>query len=447
MMVQPTAHDARLLLIGRPGGELRSAAELARASGAQVAQADNVDAALDLARRQGGDLAMVDVDLDIASFITALRRERIAMPVLACGIDASAERAVAAIRAGARDYVPLPPDRDLIAAAITSVTTRSVPVIGRDAAFRRALDYAGAMARGQAPLLVRGAAGTGKELIARTIHQASGRTGPFVSVECEGVEAEELESELFGHVANAFDGAVAERLGKLAEAARGTLYLREVTRLPPALQARLAETLSTARVRAMGADSSAPLTARLIAGSRIDLRQAVKDGHFRADLSHRLALAEIVLPPLRDRMGDMEALARYFAQAASQENALSPREPDAAALALLARHDWPENVRELEAVMHRAVLLSPGQTVSPAALVLADGRQMGAACAIPRAAEEAVGMDAMVGRTVGDVERDLILRTLDHCGGNRTSASSILGISVRTMRNKLREFAQAGYAI
>jgi two-component system, NtrC family, response regulator HydG len=451
-MMQPaTPHNARLLLAGKPGGELRLAAEMARQSGAHVTQADNIEAAIVLARSAGGDLAMVDVELDIARFIEALRAERIALPVIACGIEASAERAVAAIRAGARDYVPLPPDKDLIAAAITSVTLRSVTMLGDHPSFRKALNYATAMARANAAILVRGPSGSGKELMARNIHAASGRSGPFITVECEGVSAEVLESELFGHVAGAFSGAVADRSGRMEEAAGGTLFLREIAALSPALQARLAEALVYGSFTRQGSEERIALSARLIAASRSDLRALVVQGHFRADLMHRLGLVEILLPSLAERGEDMTLLARHFAVTSAQDNGVPQRALSDAALALLHRYDWPENIRELEAVIHRAVLLSDGGVIGPASLVLADGVQMGMACTHKADATPAAGgqaaLSSLVGRTVDDVERELILRTLGHCGGNRTTASSILGISVRTMRNKLREFSQAGFPV
>lgn len=443
-----TPHHARLLLAGKPGSELRLAADMARQSGAQVMQAGTIDDALAIARTSGGDLAMIDVDLDIARFIAALRSERIAMPVIACGISASAERAVAAIHAGARDYVPLPPDRDLIAAAIMSVTLRTVDMLGESPAFRKAVTYATAMARGQAPIYVRGPVGAGKELIARNIHKASQRKGPFIPVECEGVTDDILESELFGHEAGSFEGAVAARIGRLEEAAGGTLFLREIGALSPHLQARLAETLVSGQVRRMGSDQGTALSARIVAGSRVDLRALVAKNQFRADLQNRLALVEVVLPALKDRGDDIALLARHFAVTCARDNGLRPCDVLDAAIALLRRHDWPDNVRELEAVMHRAVLLSDGEAIAPPMLVLADGMQMSTACATrhvpPHNGEPVV---ALVGKTMEEVERELILRTLGHCGGNRTTASSILGISVRTMRNKLREFAQAGFPL
>ena len=341
----------------------------------------------------------------------------------------------------------MPPDRDLIAAAITSVTLRVVELVGEHPAFRNAINYARAMARANAAILIRGPSGAGKELTARTIHQASGRTGPFITVECEGVTPDITESELFGHAAGAFPGAPAPRTGRLEEAARGTLYLRQIGALSPALQARLAETLTNGKFTPMGSEENVPCSARILAGSSVELRRMVAQGTFRADLMHRLGLVEVALPPLASRGEDIALLAGHFASQHAQENGLPLRTLDPSALALLRRYEWPENVRELDALVHRAVLLAPGNTISPAMLVLSDGTQMGRAQSSSPVATANTPVGALVGRSVGDVERELILKTLGHCGGNRTNASSILGISVRTMRNKLREFAQAGFQV
>lgn len=436
----------RLVLAGEEGGALARAADMARASGADVTHDTSVEAALAHVRAQGGDLAMIDVRLDIARFIATLRAERIALPVIACGIAAPAEQAVAAIRAGARDYVPLPPDRDLIAAALLSVARHYQPMPGEAPAFRRAVDYAQAMARSTAAIWLFGEAGTGKSLLAHHIHHRSGRTGPFVTVDCAATDPDWLAGELFGRSAGAFPA----RAGRLAEAARGTLLLRAIEALPPDLQGALAEALATRSIRPPETPEApaVPLTARLIATSRADLRALAFQGRFRADLMHRLGLIQIGLPPLRERGADIARLAAHFAARIARDNGLPPPVLAEATLARLNAHDWPGNIAELEQVIHRAVLLAPGPEVPPAALVRADGSPLGAAPEANGASTPAAPpVEALVGRSVAEVERDLILRTLRHCDGNRTGASAILGISVRTMRNKLREFAEAGYTI
>lgn len=427
----------KILLIGGMAGEFRLAANMARDLGAEVHLASSFEEALDELRHQGGDLVMVEVTLDVAELIARLRSERIAVPVLACGVDAPADRAVAAVRAGAYDYVPLPPQRDLIAAVILSIGERRTHMIGEDALLKRAVDYALAFAGSNVPVLFAGESGTGKEMLARLVHDASDRPGRFVAAECLGVAAEVLESELFGHRAGAFPGAVAPRAGRLAEAADGTLLLRNVDALPAMCQARLLAAL----------DDRSGGSARIMATTSFDLKQRVAEGSFRADLQSRLGLVVVDLPALRARPGDIDRLAVWFATQLAQENGLPERLFAPESLTLLRGYDWPGNVRELENVIHRAVLLARGDMIAPEDIVLDDGTRIApSALAVP-AGDGQISIDGLVGRSMADVERELILQTLERCGGNRTSASTILGISVRTMRNKLRSFMEAGYPV
>ncbi|WP_408078432.1 sigma-54-dependent transcriptional regulator [Sphingomonas plantiphila] len=419
------------MIVGSRTGAFGEAAQMARDLGAEVTLAESPATALDQLRETGAGLVMIDVDTDVPEFMKTLQIERFAVPVLACGIDASADRAVAAVRAGARDYIPLPPDRDLIAAAITQLAqVDTSDLIGDDPAFRSALDFARAMAPAHAPILITGERGTGKERVAHTAHAASGRHG-FVTVECAGVAANVLESELFGHTAGAFDGARAARRGAFATARGGTLFLRDIDRLPAPLQLRVLEAMS---------EADAP---NVIASSTRRLSLFVEAGEFRSDLLARFALATVALPPLRQRGGDIPLLATAFAMRfAAMQGQPSPL-IDPAAERLLVTYEWPGNVAELQEAMHRAVLLSPDGYIGPDAIVLADGSRITA----PAPAAGRPVISSLVGQTVEEVERALILETLERCQGNRTSASQILGISVRTMRNKLKAFVEAGIPV
>lgn len=435
----------RLLLVGPAETEFRLAAEMARDAGAAVTMADDCAGALALLREASAGLVMVDVGLDVAGFMAQLRAERFAVPVLACGIDAPAARAVAAIRAGARDYVPLPPQRDLIAAAITSVVPRQAELmLGHDPAFKRAFDYGLAMSRSRAPVLVTGEKGSGKEVMARAIHDASGQDGRFLVVECAGVAAEIVEAELFGHEAGAFPGAAAQRIGRMEKAAGGTLFLRDVDCLAPAAQAKLFAAIQMGAVRRLGGSASVPISARLIASTSTSLEAKVAQGIFRADLLARLALVCVSLPPLRERSADMPLLANHFAERLAAANDLPVRHFTTEALALLSRYSWPGNVRELEDLVHRAVLLARGPEIDTGSLVLIDGTPL---LSFARSDTGRAEVEGLVGRTVEEVERELILQTLERYHGNRTSASNILGISVRTMRNKLKTFIEAGIPV
>ena len=444
-MPETLSTPVRLTLVGAQHSVFRQAAQMARETGALVSMADDERSALDLLRRAGGDLVMIDVSLDVAGFISGLRAERIAVPTIACGIDASAELAVAAVRGGARDYLPLPPDRDLIAAAIFSVARPSRDMIGNSEAMRQATGFAKSMAATAAPILIRGEPGTGKEVMARLIHVSSGRTGHFVTVECHGVAPEILESELFGHEPGAFPGAIARRVGRMDEAGSGTIFLRGIEALAPSLQARLLD-LIHAQAAQNGMPARARPGARLITSSSSDLRSLVDNGRFRADLLARLDLVEIGLPPLRERGEDIMELAHHYA--AQFANLYDTRAPafDDEACRVLESYAWPDNVREMETTIHRAILLARSGVIGTDALVKADGSPLEQR--VPAGGEEdGLEVEQLVGHTVAEVERELILHTLERCGGNRTSASSILGISVRTMRNKLKSFVQAGISV
>ncbi|WP_404337416.1 sigma-54-dependent transcriptional regulator [Sphingomonas sp. MMS12-HWE2-04] len=439
------SNSIRMVLIGAPGSEFRLAAELARASGANVTMADTPAEALIALRQGGGDLVMIDVDADVTGFIAALRAERFALPVLACGIDASAERAVAAIRAGARDYVPLPPQRDLIAAAIASVVQRKAQVhIGDHPALTRALQLATAVAPSGTPVLITGEKGSGKETMARAIHEASGRGAPLLVAECAGVANDVLESDLFGHEEGAFPGAVARRIGRFEEAGNGSILLREICALSPNAQARLLAALIEQRFTRLGGTEPVPFKARLIATTSHDLDLAVEAGSFRADLLIRLGLIRVAVPSLRMRGDDVVQLANHFAERLAEADGQPVRGFTDAAITLIANYPWPGNIRELEDCVHRAVLLASGAQIDAGDLVHSDGAGL---VDLDAGEPERIRIEGLVGRTVEEVERELILQTLERCHGNRTSASNILGISVRTMRNKLRTFIEAGIAV
>lgn len=444
-MIDPRgATGIRLLLVGVPDSELLTAAAMARDAGADVVLADSAADALAIVREAGVDVAMIEVGADVAGFIRDLRRERMAIPVFACGIDALAVLAVAAIRAGAQDYLPLPPDRDLIVAAIVSVARGDCVVVGSDPAFEQGLRLGLRFARSQVPILISGETGCGKQLVARAIHRASGRTGRFIVVDCADINPRDLESELFGHDKGAFPDSATLRSGCIRQAANGTLFLKQIAVLPLTVQPRIASLLGDCGSR----PDAEPGSARIIASSSIDLSSRVEAGMFRANLLASLTLVQVSLPPLRDRRGDIASLSQHFVHRFAALDGVREPRISASALQLLEGRRWPDNIRELEHVMHRAVLLATSGTVEIADLMLADGSTLadgptlvGRATPKPETGNR---LRALVGSTVEDVERALILETLRHCRGNRTTASSILGISVRTMRNKLKAFIEHG---
>lgn len=442
----------RLIIVGSLKGQLITAAKIAVSQGAAVTHAESVEQALAVLRAKGGDLLMVDVEQPIARLVAALEAERIRTPLVACGTSTDARAAVAAIQAGAREYVPLPPDPELIAAVLAAVTADKASLIWRDPAMERVVQLANQIARSDAPVLVTGESGTGKEMIAQHLHQKSLRKDkPFVAVNCAAIPDNLLESELFGHEKGAFTGAIARRIGKFEEANGGTLLLDEISEMDVRLQAKLLRALQERMIDRVGGMQPVKVDLRIIATSNRNLGDAVREGSFREDLFYRLNVVHLRLPALRERPGDILALADHFAKKYAELNGLPLRPLAAEARKLLLANAWRGNVRELENTVHRAVLLAQGVEIGAEAMLTPEGETLGPATGrdvASRAAQTAEAVTrGLVGRTVADVERDLILDTLDHCLGNRTHAAKILGISIRTLRNKLGEYVAAGITV
>ena len=360
-------------------------------------------------------------------------------------------RAADAIRAGAKEFIPLPPDAELIAAVLAAVATDDRPLLAADPAMQAVLKLADQVAGSEASLLITGESGVGKEVMARYVHQKSRRADrPFISVNCAAIPENLLESELFGHEKGAFTGALARRIGKFEEADSGTLLLDEISEMDARLQAKLLRAIQEREIDRVGGSKPVKVDIRILATSNRDLAQCVREGTFREDLLYRLNVVNLRLPPLRERPGDIMVLAEHFAKKYAAANGLPDRPISSEARRRLATHRWPGNVRELENAMHRAVLLSSGAEVDEASIRLPDGQPMSggsdpAAHAVQAAygAVEAAARE-LVGRTVAEVEQQLILDTLTHCLGNRTHAANILGISIRTLRNKLKEYSGSG---
>ncbi|RKQ73827.1 sigma-54-dependent transcriptional regulator FlbD [Oceanibaculum indicum] len=453
----------RLLILGALEGHLTAASQIALTRGAKVSHADTIDKGLQALRAgQGADLVMIDVRLPIARFMESLKTERITIPVVACGIGTDADTAVRAIKAGAKEYVPLPPDAALIAAVLEAVAEESNAVIFKDVAMAQVIKLAEQIAPSDASVLITGESGTGKEVMARYLHSKSRRADQkFVALNCAAIPENLLESELFGHEKGAFTGAVARRIGKFEEANGGTLLLDEISEMDPRLQAKLLRVIQEREIDRVGGTTPVKVNVRLIATSNRNLEEEVKNGNFREDLYFRLNVFNLALPALRKRPQDIHVLAEHFVKKYSEANGIDIRPLSAKAIARLQGHHWKGNVRELENTLHRAVLLASGTEIGPEAIMLT-GEQPGTApvAEVPsfqaatddgdddtRSTVEALGLGKLVGRTVADVERDLIIDTLKHCLGNRTHAANILGISIRTLRNKLRQYTEEGVPV
>jgi len=444
----------RLLVVGKLNGQLSSAAKMAMSAGAKVSHVEGIEAATHALRAgQGADLLMVDYQLDIRALIAANEAERIRVPVVACGVAADAAGAAAAIKAGAKEFIPLPPDAELIAAVLAAVADDNRPMVVNDPGMKTVLSLADQVAGSDASILITGESGVGKEVIARYVHQKSRRAQkPFISVNCAAIPENLLESELFGHEKGAFTGAVARRIGKFEEANGGTLLLDEISEMDARLQAKLLRAIQEREIDRVGGSKPVKVDIRILATSNRDLIQAVKEGTFREDLLYRLNVVNLKLPPLRERPGDIIALAEHFVKKYAAANGVPERPLAGEARRRLVAHRWPGNVRELENAMHRAVLLAAGPEIEEAAIRLPDGQPLAAADPHARAAHAAsvaaeTATRGFIGQTVAEMEQQLILDTLQHCLGNRTHAANILGISIRTLRNKLKEYSEAGVSV
>ena len=452
----------KVLIVGRLEGHITEASKIAIARGAKVAHVNSISEAMKALRSgQGAEVAMVDVNLDVGDMVSQLENERINLPIVACGIGNDSNAAVDAIKGGAKEYVPLPPDPELIAAVLEAVSQESNAIIHADPAMKQVLAFADKIAPAVASALITGQSGTGKELMARYIHAKSKRsTNNFVAVNCAAIPENLLESELFGHEKGAFTGAVARRIGKFEEANGGTLLLDEISEMHVRLQAKLLRAIQEREIDRVGGTQPIKVDVRIIATSNRNLEAEVKNGEFREDLFFRLNVIEIKLPSLRERPKDIPVLANFFAEKYAEANGVDRLPISTQAMDLLRSHAWQGNVRELENTMHRAVLLAQGNEIGTEAIVLSGGSQdevasvaATAAAAVrengaePELADGVNPTKGLVGRTVAEVERDLIIDTLQHCLGNRTHAANILGISIRTLRNKLKQYNEEGVSV
>lgn len=400
---------------------------------------------------------------EACTLIAELKSRRPALPILMLTASASPLLAVEAMRAGATDYLVKPVSPDRLMQALRMATTREAPrdelmpltekmpsnpdfdaMIGAAPTFRTALAIAAKAARGHGPVLIEGESGTGKEMLIRAMQAASPRAkAPLRLLNIGGIPANSVESALFGHEKGAFPGAFDRHVGALQHADGGTLALDEVDRLPPAVQERLLESLQRGDVRPIGARHSFRIDVRLVAASNLPLKDMVSAGHFLPELHQALAGVTVQLPPLRERAGDIPALARHFLARIGDQPGLRPLGITDGALALLSAYDWPGNVRQLQAVLFRAAVFCDGD-----ALTADDFPQLsnllGDEASQPGAHhQEAVGVTLYTPdgnlRPLEDIEADVIRLAIGHYRGRMTEVARRLGIGRSTLYRKLSD--------
>jgi transcriptional regulator with PAS, ATPase and Fis domain len=319
--------------------------------------------------------------------------------------------------------------------------------ITSDRRMRELIQLARTVAQSKATVLIQGESGTGKELMASLIHESSTRAlRPFVAINCAAIPENLLESELFGYERGAFTGAVTSKAGKFEFANGGTLLLDEISEMDIRLQAKLLRVIQEGEVDRIGGRKPIPVDVRIVATTNRNLADCVKQGTFREDLFYRLNVVNLTLPPLRERIGDVRILAAHFMQGYARKNGKALGGITDSAIALLDSHGWPGNVRELENVVERAVITAKDGLIGDRDVVL---QRSSEATAIAQAQADggAAERSWAPGRTLDDIERDVILEALSYHQGNRTHTARALGISIRTLRNKLADYRKLGIRV
>lgn len=311
---------------------------------------------------------------------------------------------------------------------------------------RRTLDLmqlAKTVAQSKATVLIQGESGTGKELLATLIHESSPRANrPFVAINCAAIPENLLESELFGYERGAFTGAVSSSPGKFELAHGGTILLDEISEMDVRLQAKLLRVIQEGEVDRIGSKRPVPIDVRIIATTNKNLAQCVRQGTFREDLFYRLNVVNLTLPPLRERMGDVALLSAYFMRMYARKNNRPVEGFSREAIAMLEAHPWPGNARELENTIERAVLTARGRLIANTDVMIDRSLKVATERDLENRTDETLNW--IPGQTLNDVERQIILTALSYHQGNRTHTARALGISIRTLRNKLADYRRAG---
>lgn len=400
-------------------------------------------------QRRPWKLMIVDdqlLELEGKAIFRLLNIDWNSLPVIVTARQATVQRAVKAIHDGAKDYLAHSTDDQVITASIERAMSlagdhsfdHNMPkgadasIITRSARMQSLLETAARVAPSDATVLLQGESGTGKEMLARFIHMHSGRrNAAFIAMNCAALPETLAESELFGFEKGSFTGALGRKAGKFEQAHGGTLLLDEVSEMPIALQPKLLRVLQEKHVERIGGQQSIAVDTRIIATTNRHLGDMVKTDKFRGDLYYRLRVIPLEILPLRERREDIPALIDHFIEKYCPEDRQLPRFTDMAMEKML-NWSWPGNIRELENTVQRAVLISPEQSIGPEYLLLDSDIS---ASQIEQSAD-------LIGMTVKELEKRLIKQTLCHVNHNRTQASQMLGISIRTLRNKLREYGE-----
>src|SRR6185503_10244817 len=407
-------------------------------------------------------LAVCDLRMDGMGFLQEVRERKLDLCVMLVTAYGSIESAVEAMRVGADDYLTKPVDLYELRKRVTTLldnrrlkeevtTLRQMldkrygfeSIVGRSAPMERLFEQMQLVAPTRSTVLIIGESGTGKELVANALHHASPRKDErFLAINCGAIPSDILESELFGHERGAFTGAVARKIGKFELAHKGTLFLDEISELYPELQVKLLRVLEDRRVMRVGGHENIPVDFRLIAATNRDLEREIAEGRFREDLYYRLKVVTLRIPPLRERRADVPLLLEHYLKQLCAEHGKEPKTLTNEAMEALAGYDWPGNVRQLKNAVETLVIFHQGRVVGLDDLP-SELRQAGGAGATRR--EQPVQIVDGTPRTMEAIERQAILETLARTGGHRAQAAHLLGIGLRTLQRKLKEYKDQGF--
>ena len=449
---------AHILIIDDDANTLASLARAFRLAGHDATVCDNAARALELAKAERFDLILSDVVMpgrDGIALLEDFRAIGLASPVVMMSGQASIEMAVKATRLGASDFLEKPISSEkLLLTVENALRVRHLEDENRDlkrrlgrhhivwasAAMKEVMAQVDHVAASETRVCIRGETGTGKELIARTLHEKSGRrNGAFISLNCAAVPSELMETELFGHEKGSFTGAASRHTGKFEQAHRGTLFLDEIGDMPMTMQAKLLRVLEEGEIERVGGDKPFSVDVRVVVATHRNLEEQVRQGTFREDLYHRVFVFPIVLPPLRERREDVRVLAEHFVRQLEEQNNWKLRKLSSEAIAELEKYSWPGNVRELRNVVERVLLLAPGDVVEAEtvrrALPGAAGAAVGGGTASARIALE---MGTLAER-VEAFERETLLAELKLHHHHMTNTAKALGLERSHLYKKCQQ--------
>ncbi len=454
---------SRILIVDDDYSMRTALSQSLESCGYSVETAQNGEEALSMFQKGKYEAVITDMRMPKISGLDVLRGVKKVSPqtaVILITAYGTVNTAVEAMKEGAAEFIMKPfslSDLESVVKGVLSANGDSQKsdtqgevrhddtvreIISRDVNMMSLLDLLKNVAKSKSSILIQGESGTGKELFARYVHRYSNRRKmPFVAVNCAAIPNNLLESEMFGYERGAFTGAAQRKAGKFEQADGGTLLLDEISEMDIQLQAKLLRVIQESEVDRLGGREPVPIDVRIIATTNTDIKKAIEDSRFRSDLFYRLNVIPVKIPPLRERRGDIPVLCDYFLDKYGQISGRKRPVLSDEALKTLSAYSWPGNIRELENLMERAVLIYEGITVKPDHLCLEGQEEIQKEDELP-GTEKTVSPDRLI--TLRDMEKDLIFKTLDKVQGNKTKASRILGISVRTMRNKLHEYDLEG---